>query len=88
MTRRRAGFVGRAEADGGAATYQCRARGFGFAGDDGAVDRGGVVSVDVGDDLPAVCRESCRGIVAEPAADFAVDGDAVVVVNRDEFAEF
>ncbi len=47
----------------------------------------GIVAVDIAQDFPAVGFEALRGIVGEPAVDFAVDRDAVVVVEHDELAE-
>ena len=43
--------------------------------------------VDVRDDVPVVALESLGRIVREPTFDLAVDRDAVVVVEDDEFAE-
>jgi len=45
------------------------------------------MAVYVGDDVPAVGLETLRGVVGEPAFDVAVDGDAVVVPERDQLAE-
>ena len=45
-----------------------------------------VMAVDIADDAPAIGLEACRRVVAEPALDVAVDGDAVVVVDDDELA--
>ena len=39
------------------------------------------MSVDIGDDLPAVGLEALRGVIGKPAADFAIDRDIVVVVE-------
>src|SRR5690606_39175086 len=51
---------------------------------DGLIDRLHVMAIDVGDDMPAVGPEAAGRVVAEPVADFAVDRDAVVVVEHDE----
>src|SRR5689334_10232138 len=53
----------------------------------GAVDRVYVVAVHLGDHVPAVGLETLGRIVAEPSFDFTVDGNPVVVVERDELAE-
>ncbi|MNZ56762.1 hypothetical protein D3C78_747150 [compost metagenome] len=45
------------------------------------------MAVDVADHLPAVGLEALRCVVGEPAVDFAVDGDAVVVVEGDQLAQ-
>ena len=37
--------------------------------------------------VPAISLEALGGVVGEPALHFAVDGDAVVVVERDQLAE-
>ncbi len=47
----------------------------------------GVVAVDVRHHVPAVGLEALRRIVGEPAVHFAVDRDAVVVVEADQLAE-
>ena len=47
----------------------------------------GVVAVDVRHDVPAVRLETPRRVVREPAVDFAVDRNAVVVVEGDQLAE-
>ena len=54
---------------------------------DGLVDRVDVVAINVTDDVPAVGFKTLRRIVGEPAADVAVDGDAVVVVKGDQLVE-
>ena len=46
------------------------------------------MAVDVADDLPAVGGKARRRIVGEPTLDLAIDGDAVVVVEGDELAQF
>src|SRR5690606_38259287 len=78
--------VGRAAADAGLAADQRRpvalARGV-----DGDLDFVGVVAVDVADHLPAVSLEAARGVVGEPAVDFAIDGNAVVIVEGGELVQ-
>jgi len=39
------------------------------------------------DDIPAIGPETCWRIVTEPALDMAVDRDAVVVPERNQFAQ-
>ena len=89
-----AGSVGRAPSDDRAADDQRRPL---FAGRlrqrlvDGGVDGLDVVTVDAflaPDHVPAVGPEAGGGVVGEPALDLAVDRDAVVVVERDQLAEF
>ena len=58
---------------------------FGLA--NGRVNFIGVVAIDIRDHLPAIRGETHRRVVAKPAFDFAVNRDAVVVVERDQFAQ-
>ncbi len=79
-------LVRRAEADDGLAADQrwtvALARGL-----DGHLDLVGVMAVDVADHLPAIGFEATRGVIGEPAVHFAVDGDAVVVVEGDQLVQ-
>ena len=54
---------------------------------DRSVDRGSAVAVDVAHHVPSVGFEPPRGVFGEPAPHVAVDGDVVVVVERDQLAE-
>ena len=45
------------------------------------------MAVDILDDLPTAGREALRGVIGHPAADRAVDRDAVVVIDADELSE-
>ena len=54
---------------------------------DRAVDRFAVVAVDVANHAPAIAFEALRRVVREPAVDAPVDGNAVVVIERNQFAE-
>jgi len=45
------------------------------------------VAVDAADDVPAIGLETLGRVVDEPGRDLAVDGDAVVVVQRDQLVE-
>ncbi len=47
----------------------------------------GVMAVDVANHLPAVGLEAARGVIGKPAMDFAVDGDAVVIVESDQLVQ-
>ncbi|MCY1290549.1 hypothetical protein D9M70_396990 [compost metagenome] len=82
-----AGLVRRTEADDGLAADQGRLVAALARGVDGGLDLVGIVAVDVADHLPAVGLEALRRVVGEPAVHFAVDGDAVVVVEGDQLAE-
>src|SRR5450830_787131 len=79
-------LVRRTEADGGLAADQGRTLAF-ARGLDGGRDLFRVMTVDVADHLPVVGFETLRGVVGEPAFDFAVDGDAVVVIEGDQLAQ-
>ena len=46
-----------------------------------------VVAVDVADHVPAVRFEAFGRVISEPSLDMPIDGDAVVIVQRNEFAE-
>ena len=46
------------------------------------------MAVDTVDNPPAIASEAARHILREPGIHSAVDGDAVVVVEADELAEF
>ena len=80
-------LVGGAEADDGLAADQGRAIAVGAGHFDGGADFVRVVAVDVGHHVPAVAFETLGGVVGEPAVDFAVDGDAVVIVEHDQLAQ-
>jgi hypothetical protein len=58
------------------------ARGF-----DGGLDLFRIVAVNIADHLPVVGFETLWRVVGEPAFHFAVDGDAVVIVERDQLAQ-
>ncbi len=59
----------------------------GFRRPDRALDGGRIVTIHVAHDVPSIGLEATRRIVREPAVDFAVDRDAVVVVETDQLAE-
>ena len=80
-------FVCRAFADQGFAADDRRLGGFGAGGCDGSLKGLGVVAVDIGHDVPAVGGEALGDVFAEPAVHFAVDGDIVVVVQHNQFAQ-
>ena len=80
-------LVRRTKTDGGLAADQGRLVHALARGLDGHLDLFGVVAVDIANHLPAVGFEALRRVVGEPALDFTVDGDAVVVVEGDQFAQ-
>ena len=54
---------------------------------DRRLDRAGIMAIDIADHVPAVRLESGRRVIGEPAFDFAIDGDSVVVPDGDELAK-
>ena len=38
-------------------------------------------------DLPAIGFEAARRVISEPSLDLAIDGDPVVIINRNQFAQ-
>src|SRR5471030_1836679 len=79
-------LVRRTEADGGLAADQRWLSAF-TSGFDRSLDLFRVVTVDVADHLPVVGFETFRRVIGEPAFDFAVDGDAVVIVESNQFTQ-
>ena len=51
------------------------------------VDRFGIVTLHIGDDVPAVGFKTFGCVVGKPAVDVAVDGDVVVVPEGDQLAQ-
>ena len=47
----------------------------------------GVVAVNTGKHLPTVGSKTLRGVVGEPAVYFAINGDAIVIIDTDQFAQ-
>ena len=47
-----------------------------------------IVTVHWSDNIPAVGFKTFTCIVGEPIDDFAVNGNAIVIVNNDELIEF
>ena len=52
------------------------------------VHRVNVMTVDRSDNIPTVRFKTFTGIVREPIDDFAVNGNAVVIINDDKLIEF
>ncbi|SBL84089.1 Uncharacterised protein [Klebsiella oxytoca] len=82
------GFVRRTETDDGFAHQQGR-----FVGDrtrffHRAFNRVSIVTVNAAHHVPAVGFKALRGVIGEPAFDVTVDGDAVVVIERHQLAQF
>ena len=81
-------LVRRTLADRRFAADQRRPVALGLGGGNGAVDGRNVVPVDIADDVPAIGFKAFRRVVGKPAFDMAVDGDAIIVVEGNQFGEF
>ena len=81
------GFVRRTETDNGAADNQRRLVGDALRLFNRAAHRLGVVAVDLADDVPVIGFETLMGVVGKPAFGFAIDRDAVMVIEADQLAE-
>ena len=46
-----------------------------------------IVTVNYRNDLPAVCFKSFWGVIGKPTFNSAIDGDAIVVVYTNQFAQ-
>ena len=79
-------LVRRTETDGGLAADQRWLVAF-ACGFDRGLDFFRVVTVNVTDHLPVVGFETLWRVVGKPAFNFAIDGDAVVIVEGDQFAQ-
>ncbi len=80
-------LVRRAEADDGFANHQRGLFALGRGLSQCFLHRFGIVAVDHADHVPAVGFETLGRVVGEPAFHFTVDGDVVVVVDRDQLAQ-
>ena len=81
-------FVRRTVSNNRLATNQRRTLCLGPSGIDRRSHCAAVVAIDIVDDLPAIRLKSFRRVVREPAVRFAIDGNAVVVVQANQLAEF
>src|SRR5690606_33611676 len=82
--------IGCALADDGAAANERRALALlrqGLCLDDGGIDRGNIVPVDTGQDIPAIAFKTLGGVIAEPVLDPPINGNAVVVIKNDELGQ-
>src|SRR5690606_14336724 len=79
-------FIRGAETNNGFAADQGRLFGIGAGGFNGLFDFFRVVTVHARNYLPAVSFKTLHGVVGEPAFHFAVDGNAVVIVEGNQFA--
>ncbi len=43
--------------------------------------------INTGDDVPAIGFKPFRGVVGEPSFHLSINGDPVVVINGNEFAQ-
>ena len=87
MTTLGALFIRAALTNDGFATNERRSLRFGLCGQQRRLDGRGVMAVDVGYHVPAVGLKTFWRIVGEPALNLAVDGNTIVVIDRNEFAQ-
>ncbi len=80
-------LLGRAKTDDGLRADERGLVGDGARGRQRGGDGLAALAVDMRHDMPAIRLEAVRGVVVEPAHHLAVDGNAVVVIDRDELAE-
>ena len=80
-------LIGRALTNDRFAADQCGLVRLGATRLNGSGNGIAVVAVDRWDHLPAVGFKAFGGIVAEPAFHFTVDGNAIVVIESDQFAQ-
>ena len=80
-------LVRRAEANDGLAGNQRGPLCVGHGGVHGGSYSGGVMSIDIGNDLPAVRFKTLYRVVGKPGVGLAVDRDPVVVVETNELAK-
>ena len=86
-------LIGGAKTDDGLATDQGGLAVDGAGHLDSGLDGLGVMTIDLGDDMPAVGLEALGGVVQEPArgvavtAHLTIDGDVVVVVEADQLTQ-
>ena len=83
----RAGAIGTALTNDGAADDQRGLGGFGFGLRQSDIHRFSVMAVNRTDHIPAVCFKAAAYVVAVPPLDVAVNTDAVVVVYCNELVE-
>ena len=46
-----------------------------------------IVAINIWNNMPAISLETARRIIGEPAFDFTIDRDVVVIVHRDQLAK-
>ncbi|MNS83220.1 hypothetical protein D3C72_1170010 [compost metagenome] len=84
----RTGFVWRTETDDGFAHQQgwfvSHSARFFYC----AFDRSSIVAINATYNVPAVGFETFSSVVSEPAFNVTINGDAVVIVERNQFAQF
>ena len=80
-------LVGRTPADHGLAANQARPVGHCLCFFQCGINRRGIMAVDVRHNMPAIGGEALRRVVGKPALHLAVDGNTVVIVERNQLAQ-
>src|SRR5690606_2584431 len=80
-------LVRRTVTDDGLSTNQRWLAGFRACSFDGGFDGGSVVTVNFGDNMPAVGFKALGRIVGKPAFNMTVNGDAIVVPECNQFTQ-
>ena len=81
------GLVRRTHTDRGTTADQGRTLGISFGSLDGGIQCRGIMTIDVRNHLPAIGGKAARCVVGEPAFNLTIDRDAVVVPERNQFAQ-
>ena len=80
-------LIGTTFADDRFAAHQRGSACFCFRRQQSCFDRGGIVPINAWDDLPAIGLKPFRGVVGEPSFHLSINGDPVVIINGNEFAQ-
>ncbi len=87
MHAARALFVWAAKANGGFAANQSGLVVVIFGLNNRRIQSRTVMSINVRDHLPTICCKTRRGIIRKPTADFAIDGDIIIIIKNNEFTQ-
>ena len=87
MTTLSALFIWAALANHGFAAHQRGFAGLCFRSQQCRLDGDGIMAVHARNDMPPVGFKTLRRVVSEPSLHLTVDGDAVVIVDGNQFAQ-